>query len=271
MMRAFKVIRQFKELRMMITGLLNCSRPLLWASVLMACLTYMTAVFISQFLSEYLRSLQGAIPEEDGTIIYIRTYFPDMLVSMYTLFEALTGGRDWGEIAEPFRRIHWLLVVCLSIYIIIGVFCLLNLLTAVFLEAAHRLDDVQDLVYAKRDWVKEVKDFFFQAVNEVEKDNLERVERITKNSFIKLLKSRRNVKVLEENGVDLSFTDEHRLGEIFDIMDEDGNGSLDVDEFVQSLYLLKGPARALDLKLDSHRASKMFESLQGNLRGARSI
>lgn len=163
-----------------------------------------------------------------------------------------------------------MLVMCLVLYIIIGVFCILNLLTAVFLEAAQRIDDVTEHIYAKRDWTNHIKCFFLNAVDDMSKSNGDlSTERITRASFIKLMKSRKTVKFLEDNGMDLCFTDESRVGELFDIMDEDGNGELDVNEFVKSLYNLKGPASALDLKLEHQKTMSLITSLQDCLGSVR--
>eukprot|EP00959_Pyramimonas_sp_CCMP1952_P469015 9494221-Pyramimonas_sp.AAC.1 len=154
MMRAFRVVREFKELKIMVTGLVNCARPLFWAGVLLLGLTYMMGILIAQLITEYLRSIQDKELDEENlkAINYIAQHFSNLWESMYSLFEALTGGRDWGDVAGPFRHIHWILVCCLILYIVVGVFCILNLLTAVFLEAANRIDDVQELVYKKKDW-----------------------------------------------------------------------------------------------------------------------
>jgi hypothetical protein len=237
----------------------------------MVFLTYMTAVFISQIIADYRRAALDTDLETKRTIEFIDNNLSNLGECMYTLFEALTGGRDWGELAKPFRHIHWMLVMCLVLYILIGVFCLLNLLTAVFLEAAQRMDDVTEHIYAKQDWTHGIKCFFISAVEDMSKSNGDlSPKRITRASFIKLMRSRTTAKFLEDNGVDLCFTDESRVGELFDIMDEDGNGEVDVDEFVKNLYNLKGPARALDLKLEHKKTVSLIRSLQTRLGNAKS-
>jgi len=275
MMRAFRVVREFKELKIMITGLLNCARPLFWAGVLLLCLTYMMGILIAQLITEYLRAVQDKeLDEEDlKAMNYIAKNFSNLWESMYSLFEALTGGRDWGDVAGPFRHIHWILVCCLILYIVVGVFCILNLLTAVFLEAANRIDDVQELVYKKRDWVAETSEFFLNAIKNIPHtphtsaslDSPDGSPRITEDAFIKLLSSQKNVKFLEEYGVDLFFRGRTGLRELFHIMDEDGSGTLDVNEFVACLYNLKGTATSLDLKLENQKLSRLVRSLHEQL------
>ncbi|CAK0889695.1 unnamed protein product [Prorocentrum cordatum] len=280
-MRAFRVVRDFKELKIMITGLLNCARPLFWAGVLLLLLTYMMGILLAQLLSEYLRSVKDEELDEENlkAVNYVAKNFSNLGESMYSLFEALTGGRDWGDIAGPFRHIHWILVCCLIMYIVVGVFCILNLLTAVFLEAAHRIDDVQELVYKKRDWVAETSEFFLAAIKNIPHTphtssflaSSDEHPRITEDAFIKLLSTQTNVKFLEENGVDLFFRGHNGLSELFHIMDEDGNGTLDVNEFVVCLYNLKGTATSLDLKLENQKLSRLVRSLHEQLQSMQPI
>jgi len=95
--------------------------------------------------------------------------------------------------------------------------------------------------------------------------------RITEDAFIKLLSTQTNVKFLEENGVDLFFRGHNGLSELFHIMDEDGNGTLDVNEFVVCLYNLKGTATSLDLKLENQKLSRLVRSLHEQLQSMQPI
>ncbi|CAK0892518.1 unnamed protein product [Prorocentrum cordatum] len=124
------------------------------------------------------------------------------------------GGRDWGDIAEPFMEIHWMLAFFVK--------------AAGELSASHSLSD----------------------------------QKIRREDFITLMKSKTNVKFLEENGLDLCFAGTGWLEQLFNIMDEDGNGDLDVSEFVNNLYDLKGPARALEQKLEHQKIMGMIDALR---------
>lgn len=68
---------------------------------------------------------------------------------------------------------------------------------------------------------------------------------------------------LEGIGVDLSFRSVNRLEDLFTLMDDDDNGYVDVEEFVVNLYQLKGPARALDLKLELLKVLRKMTVMQG--------
>ncbi|CAK0791376.1 unnamed protein product [Prorocentrum cordatum] len=94
---------------------------------------------------------------------------------------------------------------------------------------------------------------------------------ITEDAFIELLSTQKNVKFLEENGVDLFFRSHTGLRELFRIMDEDGNGALDVNEFVACLYNLKGTATSLDLKLEHQKLSGLVRSLYEQLQTVQPI
>jgi Ca2+-binding EF-hand superfamily protein len=270
MLRAFKFIRELKELRIMVGGLMNCVKPLFWASVLIVSLTYMSAILICQILQEHSEDIEesGQKQAGPGTVnlqAFVEDNFPNLPWAMYTILEALLGGKDWGDIAHPFMEINYVLLFVLVGYILVGVFCLLNLVTAVFLEAATRIDDVRELVYAKKDWMATVHEFFTRSIDELEEkeDGLdEQRGRLTKDKFSYLMAQKETVKFLEENGVDLCFEHNSRYEELFDLMDEDVSGAIDVHEFIASLYHLKGAARALDVQLEHQRTVKMLAELQ---------
>jgi hypothetical protein len=277
--RAFKLVRDFKELNIMVRGLVNCARPLFCACVLLFGLTYMMGILVSQLITEHAQS--EAMRERNGqqreldeeSTKYIEDNFFGIWTIMYSLIEALGGGRDWGDIARLFWDVHWLLGLCLILYIFIGIFCILNLLTAVFLDAAQQVD-TQTLVYAKADWVHESRKFFVKAMeglpadqddsfrrSSLKADGSETHHRISKSGF-ELLLDKAEIKAwLKDNGLDLFILNDQRREELFSIMDADGSGYLSVDEFVLALYELKGAASSMDL----HRALHMIRSLQEQL------
>lgn len=258
----------------MVNGVLNCARPLLWALVLIVALTYMTAVVILQISSDYLRALPDTQVVQGGgsaqTVEFINDKFSSIGEAMYELFKSLTGGSDWGDTADPLFDISYLLVAAYILYIVLGVFCMLNLVTAVFLEAADRTTDLQEEAYAKRDWISEAKEFFTALVRDVVKeDEGDSARRLNKDEFIKVLKHRKTLLFLEGIGVDLFLDGGARLDDLFTLIDVDGNGDIDINEFVSSLYQLKGAARSLDVKLEHQKTIAMIGDLQESLRQLR--
>jgi hypothetical protein len=277
--RTVKLVRDFKELNIMVRGLVNCARPLFCAGVLLLGLTYMMGILVSELITEHAQS--ETMRESDGRRIqldeestrYIEDNFYDLGIIMYSLLEALTGGRDWGDVARVFWDVHWMLGLCLILYIFIGFFCILNLLTAVFLDAAQHVD-TQTLVYAKADWVYEARTFFQKVLADLPDESLRRISlgsdgsethaRITKKGFFFLLDKAEIKAWLNKNGLDLFIVKDQRKEELFHIMDADGSGYLSVDELVLALYDLKGAASSMDLQRALHMIRSLQEQMQVN-------
>lgn len=264
----------------MVNGVLSCARPLLWALVLIASLTYMTAVFMLQICSDYLRNLPDttvaahssgqAEPDEVRAVDFINERFSSIGWAMYELFKSLTGGSDWGDTADPLWDISFLIGVAYLLYVVLGMFCMLNLITAVFLEAADGKNEVQEEAYAKRDWINEAVEFFSVLVHEGRIDHEDgSTIQLTKDEFISVLNHRKSLIFLQENGVDLFLDGDGRLEELFTLMDADGSGTIDMNEFVSSLYKLKGAARSLDAKLEHQQTIAMLDALQDSVRQLR--
>lgn len=269
----------------MVAGVLNCGKPLLWAGVIIGTLTLMTAILIIQLVSEHLSQVERTERMSDGgrdVYGFVEENFRSVARTMYTLFLSLTGGIEWGDIAKQFEEMssQWgvYLNIALVGYITLGTYCMLNLVTAVFLEAAHRTDDVQEMIYAKQDFVQTTKEFFLAAMEDFARSN--RIvatgssfrarasmakQRLAKADFMSILKRRSTVQFLEENGVDLAFEGRSRLEDLFSLMDDDGNGFVDINEFVVNLYQMKGPARALDVKLELQKVLRKITVMQGAL------
>jgi hypothetical protein len=227
----------------------------------MLALTYMTAVFMVQMTTDYLNYTSD---RKMQLIAFIEDHFPSVPWAMYELFKCLTSGDDWGKYGDPLYDTSMILFFAFILYITLGMFCMLNLVTAVFLEAANRTGDLQEEIYAKQDWMLHARDFFGKLIKDVKREKGTRTssQQIDKDEFVNVLSHATSILFLEEHGLDLFLEGNVRLEQLFDIMDYNNNGSIDIAEFVSGLYLLKGSARALDVRLEHSKITALLEGLQ---------
>ncbi|CAK0844121.1 unnamed protein product [Prorocentrum cordatum] len=136
-LRAIRVMRVFRELRIMVSGIMNCGKSLLWASLLIAIMTYTFAVLFLQVSSSWLREQgQTSLPEEvkcgdgdqAGAACSVGSSFSSLIAGMYTLFKAMSGGSSWGEVSDPLTSIHPLVTFAFCVYIMMAVFVVLNVI-----------------------------------------------------------------------------------------------------------------------------------------------
>merc|ERR1719356_432400 len=88
---------------------------------------------------------------------------------MYTLFCAISGGRDWSEVIKPFDEIWKGYRIIFVLYVIFVFFGVLNILTAIFVESAKHIAQVdrdiviQDQITRDKSTMNEVRRMFITA------------------------------------------------------------------------------------------------------------
>lgn len=257
----------------MISGVVHCGKPLCWAIALLGLLSFMYVVFLVQMSSEWLRDLSGSqdsITDGDQkTVDFLFEYFGSLWLGMYTLFKCITGGIDWEAISDPLRRISPLLVVAFCVYIALGTLCILNLITAVFLETAtnkskamFKRETVMDDMSNRLKWIDHTKALFKTVLRDIDGERYDRVggnfrESVSLNQFKSLLETRPDVMAhLARDGLHM-----YSPVDIFNIIDDNGDGSIDLNEFVVGLHRLKGNLSPLHMSFELNRILRKIERL----------
>merc|ERR1712110_685823 len=88
---------------------------------------------------------------------------------MMSLYLAISGGDDWSVLAAPLRAINMWYVVVFGLYVLFIIFGLMNILTAIFVESAKRVAEVdrdlviQDQINHENSTVNKIKRIFIDA------------------------------------------------------------------------------------------------------------
>lgn len=149
----------FCELRLMIFGIMNSLKSLLWCSILLVLMTFIFAVVFTQSVADELVKGENASKFQG---------FQRLGLSMFSLFQCISSGRDWVELARPLMDIGPFLSIVFSVYITFAVFCVLNVVTGVFVDNAtrHQLDKVRvimDELTSRKKCYNELQELFRQA------------------------------------------------------------------------------------------------------------
>merc|ERR1719235_3060013 len=92
---------------------------------------------------------------------------------MFSLFQAITGGRDWNELSDPLVDIHPVLGFLFAMYIAFAVLCVLNVVTGVFVEHTESDSILEDMAM-RRQYIMEMRDLFVQNGTDPEELTLDR-------------------------------------------------------------------------------------------------
>lgn len=276
--RLAKVLRVFKltifrDLTMMINGLMGGLSTLCWAMVLIFIPLYVVALL--------LRESVETLPDKSGAIM-----FKTVLEAFFTVFRCMVSGDCSDEGGRPIfvlmtREYSWHYAVIYCTTVVLMTFGLFNVIIAIYVEnitvAAKRDELVQMHARLQDDKIvigkaQEIMSLVWKVKKRLEREShrsmqkhlsvkeLARVE-ITQEVIDILCSNERFQVILRE----LDVSNENQL-DLFDTLDVDGGGTLDLEEMVTGIIKLRGDARRADviavgLKLTSlQTAFQKFES-----------
>jgi voltage-gated sodium channel len=256
--RVVRMMRWFLELRMLVDGIMNCGKTLLWSALILVVVTYVYAIVCLQVCSEWLSQSAGG-PSE--TAEFLGVNFPSLVHSVYTLFKAVTGGVDWGEVSDPLQNVSTVLVLTFPIFMIVTVFCVLNVITAAFVEAAARKSQEDEAtalehIAERKKWIKAISEIF-------DRHNKDASGSLGWEEFQEVVADWRTRTAFMDIGIDMSF---QQAKIMFRLFDWNGDGRIDINEFAQGVHHLRGCARSLDVFRHFMKLSKQLERITRMLR-----
>lgn len=227
--RIIRLLRFFTTLWLLVIGVIDAMRVLIWAWVLIAIIIYVFSIFMTRTL--------GIPHREDSEI---ESHFGTVPRSMFTLFQVMTL-EGWPTVARnAMRHEPWIWLVFI-IFLLATTFSIMNVIVAVIVEGT--LDQAGN---QKRDLItKEEKEIESLAPKIAELFRLTDENgdgKVTKPEFLAALESEQIASFFKEAGVDV-----RQAENLFDILDYDESGSLDADEFMDGIIKARGEARAKDV------------------------
>lgn len=227
--RLVRVVRLIGELHTFVISIIGSIRSFCWTLVLMLFLMYSVGVYFTQLISDHMLALEVSERQDQEKL---DEYFGDLGSSVLTLFQSVTGGVSWIDVVRPLSDFvsPWLTVL-FAFYIAFCVFAMMNIVTGVFVESA--------LETARKDkdlmLLQSVKHLFTKTDKDGSGD-------ISWEEFQDQLHTPEMTKYFEAIDLDLE-----EAKELFRLLDCEGTGQVDVDEFVNGSFRLRGNAKAIDL------------------------
>jgi hypothetical protein len=260
--RVVRVMRFFRDLRVLVHGIASSLKSLVWCAALLLVYMYIFSILLMQaVIEEYISHRHdpegGFVGPYGDHADQINYNFNSCWRSVYTLYQAISGGVDWGEVVEPLNAISPLLTILFSLYIAFAIFCVLNIVTGVFVENAHKIvNDEEHMIMedlaSRRQWFEEVLQVF-KAADKDESGELSFEE------FQKHVADLRVQAYFRKVGINIESDSSQSL---FQLLDFDQNGKVNVDEFVLGCTKFGGTARGVDIARLRHDNGQLRKDMR---------
>jgi Ca2+-binding EF-hand superfamily protein len=248
-----------RELRIMVHSLTGALMSLLWCS----CLIFIILVFFGVFFAGGVlaKCRRTEFDNHNGLeeLMDLRHHFGSVGSSAMSLYKAMSGGVDWGDTLYVVAPLGWEFSTVFVVFITFAFIALLNVATAVFVEATMRRSntDRDMMVQNELNDTREFLDSMTSMFEELDYDNTQGI------SFEELATHLRDPRIgayFSRLGVDVE--NAHKL---FKLLDMDQDGSINASELSYGCLRLRGDAKNLDIE-DVRRILKtMYVSLENQI------
>lgn len=133
--KVFGAMPHSEELKLMVDMIASAFFAALWAFCILFFFDFLFALFFMGVLSNEITNYEVDPELHDN----VRVFYGSVLTSVTTLIAAISGGIDWFDVAAPLREVHGYIpaYAVFVLYVVSMVFGLLNILTAVVVEATR--------------------------------------------------------------------------------------------------------------------------------------
>ena len=241
MLRTLRVVRimrfaaTFQHLRLMLLAVLNSLVPLFWAVFFLSFLMFIFAIIFMQGVAQYAADSNG----DSETLADLKVFFYTLPMTLLTLLMSISGGLSWWDLARMLWDIGLTYVLFLTLYILIMLIVVLNIITGIFVtESIETASKDQDLlVHVELQRTQELLSELQRLFRDIDGDD---------TGFITLEQFEQ---AIQEDGVSVIFSlldiDLTDARDFFKIIDVDRSNHVEIDEFVVGCLRLKGKGRSL--------------------------
>jgi len=246
-LRIVRLLRFIQELRSMLLSILSTLRALGWTMVLLLMIIYAAGVFFAQFIIDAAAAnvdIMIEMPE-------LKYYFSDLLRTMLSLYQSMTGGLSWDVALRPLEDAagEWL-AVPYALYVAFVVLALTNIATGMFVQASLGAHERQ----REKEIRKQLRHLFRTA-------DLNGDGHLTWEEFERFLDNAEQSKYFL-NALNM---DAREAKGLFLLLDTAECGHVSFEELLDGVLRLRGTAQAIDLATLMYCNKRMITWLRERL------
>lgn len=237
-LRIIRVVNFFRDLRIMLQAIIGSIKTLLWVMIILTLIFYIFGIMLTWGVYDFHMTSGSAWldPKYDD----LRVYFGTLFRSIISLYMGITNGKSWDLYYDALADLSLYRVLFLM-FIAFSLFAAVNVVTGVFVESAMRTSE-------------EDRDFLIQEELQAREANLKSLHRL----FLEMDTSANGTISLQE--FERHVTDERAMAyfqsmkldvtevkTLFELLDIDRSGQIDIKEFMVGCDKLRGEAKSLDV------------------------
>eukprot|EP00928_Gymnodinium_smaydae_P063054 TRINITY_DN4674_c0_g3_i1.p1 TRINITY_DN4674_c0_g3~~TRINITY_DN4674_c0_g3_i1.p1 ORF type:complete len:522 (+),score=79.58 TRINITY_DN4674_c0_g3_i1:119-1684(+) len=244
-LRIIRVMKFFREMRIMIAAIASTLKTAFWAFCLTIAISYVFAIAITQLVLDYLQVMNSKVEPSFEDTVLLTKYFGGVARSLLALFMSVTGGISWEDALRGLFDIGVIPSILMLGYILFTSLCMLNVIVGIFCQnAVEAFDQDKERVIEYRmlehdRYVDMLTDLF----NEWDVNG---EGKISVETFLKNCEKKEVQALLQSMEVDTK--DAVVLFELLDAGEGNGDGFLDLSEFVEGCITVRGTANAIHME-----------------------
>merc|ERR1719265_1878038 len=211
----------------MLVAIVGSLQSFFWTVLMLSLIMYIFGIAFLQAITSYLTETDQDKIDMDGMKDEALTYYGGVHLSMLTLFQAITGGNDWENLAKPLQAAGDIYYGLFLFYIAFLTFAVLNVLTGIFVDNAMQVKQrdrdnvIQEEMERERRYSNALRDIFAK----IDAD---------KSGTLSWEEFKTSLKLGEVRGyfeaMELDITEAR---ELFWLLDNNGSGKVNIDEFMK--------------------------------------
>jgi len=240
-LRITRIVRFVRALRILFHSIASTLKSLVWTLVLLLMIVYVFGILFTQAATQFLgEQVPSADLEKD-----LQDYWGTLPRSMLSLFKSFTGGIDYHVVLSPLSSLHSIWTALFIAFIVFVTFAVLNVITGAFCQGAleGQQNDkelmISDVLFQRKAEIEKLTGMFEWMFKTIDADQSGDVSVEEFQKYIADESVQRLMASLELESAD-AWT-------LFHLLDEDGSGQVDAEEFMIGCLKLKGTAKAIDV------------------------
>eukprot|EP00930_Biecheleria_cincta_P035819 TRINITY_DN24615_c0_g1_i1.p1 TRINITY_DN24615_c0_g1~~TRINITY_DN24615_c0_g1_i1.p1 ORF type:complete len:622 (-),score=112.15 TRINITY_DN24615_c0_g1_i1:185-2020(-) len=254
-LRIIRVLKFFQDLRILVASIASTLKTATFAFMLISIGMYMFGVAITQLTADFI--LEKRLKGEPITNVEDLEFFYGTIGStIFTLFMTIAGGIDWKDAYVPMSEVGFIATIIYIVFVILNVYCVMNVITGIFCQSAVETAQsdkelvIQLQLQEKRNYIETLKQLF-QSWDESGDGKCSIVEFETHLHDHETEVLLRTLEIEARDALAL-----------FELLDKDGTGEVDLEEFITGCITLRGGAKAVHMEKISNMNGKLVTIIE---------